>query len=186
MQLAFGSAVILLLLCGLATYDAVTRLRGAEAWVSHTRDVQSALADLNNIGTRAGRARTRYIDTGEESFLQEYQAAANEIPVKLKQLSEMIADNPDRREDWTRLNDITNRRLALLERSVQLKQTGSPDSQEQARLREEIISISGQADSLLQRMQDDEQALLQQRRQHSERLFGLTAYVLCGAFLVVL
>jgi len=186
MQLAFGSAVILLLLCGLATYDAVTRLRGAEAWVSHTRDVQSALADLNNIGTRAGRARTRYIDTGEESFLQEYQAAANEIPVKLKQLSEMIADNPDRREDWTRLNDITNRRLALLDRSVQLKQTGSPDAQEQARLREEIIGISGQADSLLQRMQDDEQALLQQRRQHSERLFGVTAYVLCGAFLVVL
>jgi signal transduction histidine kinase len=35
-------------------------------------------------------------------------------------------------------------------------------------------------------MQDDEQALLQQRRQHSERLFGVTAYVLCGAFLVVL
>ena len=35
-------------------------------------------------------------------------------------------------------------------------------------------------------MQDDEQALLQQRRQHSERLFGLTAYILCAAFLVVL
>jgi signal transduction histidine kinase len=186
MQLAFGSAVILLLLCGLATYDAVTRLRAAEAWVGHTRDVQSTLADLNNIGTRAGRARTRYIDTGEDSFLQDYQAAANDIPVKLKRLSEMTADNADRREDWERLNDITNRRLALLDRSVQLKQTGSPGAQEQARLREQIINISGQADSLLQRMQDDEQALLQQRSQHSERLFGLTAYVLCGAFLVVL
>ena len=186
MQLAFGSAVVLLLLCGLATYDAVTRLRAAEAWVGHTRDVQSTLADLNAISSRAGRARTRYVDTGEDSFLQDYQAAANDIPVKLKRLSEMTADNADRREDWKRLNEITNRRLALLDRSVQLKQNGSPGAQEQARLREQIINISGQADSLLQRMQDDEQALLQQRRQHSERLFGLAAYILCAAFLVVL
>ncbi len=80
MQLAFGSAVVLLLLCGLATYDAVTRLRAAEAWVGHTRDVQSTLADLNAISSRAGRARTRYVDTGEDSFLQDYQAAANDIP----------------------------------------------------------------------------------------------------------
>jgi signal transduction histidine kinase len=186
MQLAFGSAVVLLLLCGLATYDAVTRLRAAEAWVGHTRDVQSTLADLNNISTRAGRARTRYIDTGVDSFLQDYQAAVSDIPLKLKRLRQMTADNADRREDWKRLEDITNRRLALLDRSVQLKQNGPPDAQEQAHLREQIINISGQADSLLQKMQDDEQALLQQRRQHSERLFGLTAYILCAAFLVVL
>jgi signal transduction histidine kinase len=186
MQLAFGSAVVLLLLCGLATYDAVTRLRAAEAWVGHTRDVQSTLADLNNISTRAGRARTRYIDTGVDSFLQDYQAAVSDIPLKLKRLRQMTTDNADRREDWKRLEDITNRRLALLDRSVQLKQNGPPDAQEQAHLREQIINISGQADSLLQKMQDDEQALLQQRRQHSERLFGLTAYILCAAFLVVL
>ena len=100
MQLAFGSAVVLLLLCGLATYDAVTRLRAAEAWVGHTRDVQSILADLNAINSRTGRARTRYVDTGDDSFLQDYQAAANDIPVKLKRLGEMTADNPNRREDW--------------------------------------------------------------------------------------
>jgi CHASE3 domain sensor protein len=60
MQLAFGSAVVLLLLSGLAAYDAVERLRTAQKWVGHTRDVLSALGDLNTVGTRAGRARTRY------------------------------------------------------------------------------------------------------------------------------
>ena len=80
MKLAFASAVILLLLSGLAAYDAVVRLRGAQRWVSHTRDVQSALSDLNNVSTRAGRARTRYVDTGEETFLQDYQTAPPTFP----------------------------------------------------------------------------------------------------------
>ncbi len=56
MQLAFGSAVILLLLSGLAAYDAVGRFRAAQEWVSHTRDVQSNLLDLESVCSRAGRA----------------------------------------------------------------------------------------------------------------------------------
>ena len=186
MQLAFGAAVVLLLLCGLATYDAVVRLRAAQEWVSHTRDVQSALADLNNLSSRAGRARTRYIDTGEDSFLQDFQAAAGEMLPKLGRLNEMTSDNPDRREDWRQLEAITGRRLSLLNRSVQLKQSGSSDAAEQARLRQQIIDVSAEADSLLEKMQNDEQELLDQRRQHSERLFHTTAYILCGVFLVVL
>ena len=71
MQAAFGAAVMLLLLSGLATYATVVRLRTAQRWVGHTRDVQSALGDLNNICSRAGRARTRYVDTGEDSFFQD-------------------------------------------------------------------------------------------------------------------
>ncbi len=71
MQLAFGSAVVLLLLCGLATYDAVVRLRDAQKWVSHTRDVQSTLADLNNCELEGGtsphpvrRYRRRFVSPG--------------------------------------------------------------------------------------------------------------------------
>ena len=77
-QLAFGAAVILLLLSGMAAYATVARLRIAERWVGHTRDVQSSLSDINNISARAGRARTRYIDTGDDSFFDDYQSAAGD------------------------------------------------------------------------------------------------------------
>ena len=135
MQLAFGSAVILLLLSGLAAYDATVRLRTAQRWVSHTRDVQSALGDLNNTSSRAGRARTRYVDTGDDSFYQEYQSAAADIPPKLTQLEQLTGDNPEQHDNWERLKHVTARRLSLLDRSVQLKRGGSTDLQEQARLR---------------------------------------------------
>jgi signal transduction histidine kinase len=186
MQVAFGSAVILLLLSGLAAYDAVVRLRAAQKWVSHTRDVQSALGDLNNVCARAGRARTRYVDTGDGAFLQEYQTAAADIPLKLKQLEQLTADNPEQRDNWAHLQDITNRKLGLLDSSVQLKSNRSPDVAEQAQLRQQIIDVSAEADLLLQKMQDAEQQLLNGRRQHSERLFRVTGYILSAAFLLTL
>jgi CHASE3 domain sensor protein len=152
MQLAFGSAVILLLLSGLAAYDAVVRLRAAQEWVSHTRDVQSGLADLNSVSSRAGRARTRYVDSGDDNFLQEYQSAAAEIPTRLRQLRQLTADNPEQQGNWTHLEGITNLRFSLLDRSVQLKRGGSRQLPEQARLRQQIIDVSAEADVLLQKM----------------------------------
>jgi hypothetical protein len=53
-QLAFGAAVILLVVSAVAAYATVARLRIAERWVGHTRDVQSSLADLNNISAGPG------------------------------------------------------------------------------------------------------------------------------------
>jgi signal transduction histidine kinase len=186
MQAAFGAAVMLLLLSGLATYATVVRLRTAQRWVGHTRDVQSALGDLNNICSRAGRARTRYVDTGEGSFFQDYQTVAGEIPAKLQQLRELTADNPDQQDNWLRLESITNRRLNVLNNSVQLKRAGSADAQAQALLRQQIIDVSAEADALLQKMQSEEQQLLDVRRLQSERWFRITAYILCAAFLVAL
>jgi len=185
-QLAFGAAVILLLLCALSTYFAAVRLRTAQRWVSHTRDVQSALADINNISTRAGRARTRYVDSGNESFFEEYQAAAAEIPGKLKLIDDLTSDNPEQMELGKSLARITNRRLDLLNQSVQLKHGGSGDVQEQGLLRQQIIDVSAEADALFQKMQDEEQQLLNLRSGHSERLFRMTAYILCAAFLLAL
>ena len=185
-QLAFGTAVILLLLSGMAAYFTVVRLRTAQRWVSHTRDVQSSLADISNISNRAGRARTRYVDSGNETFFDEYQAAAGEIPRKLKLVEALTSDNPEQHELGESLASITNRRLDLLNRSVQLKRSGSTDAQEQGRLRQEIIDVSAEADSLLQKMQDEEQLLLNHRRGHSELLFRITGYILCAAFLVAL
>jgi signal transduction histidine kinase len=177
---------MLLVLCGLAAYFAVVRLRTAQRWVSHTRDVQSSLGEVNNVSNRAGRARTRYVDSGNQSFFEEYQAVAGEIPAKLKLVESLTSDNPEEHELSKSLAKITNRRFDLLNRSVQLKRSGSADEQEQGRLRQEIIDVSVAADSVLQRMQNQEEELLTERQEHSERLFGITAYILCAAFALAL
>ncbi len=95
-------------------------------------------------------------------------------------------DNPEQLGLWNGLEAVTNRRLVLLNQSVELKRGGSRDAAEQARLRQQIIDVSAQADTLLQKMQDSEQQLLEVRTRQSQRLFRITAYVLCAAFIVAL
>jgi signal transduction histidine kinase len=67
-----------------------------------------------------------------------------------------------------------------------LKRTEAADAQEQLQLRQQIIDASAEADSLHQKMQDEEQQLLDKRTRQSERLFCATVYVLGGAFVVAL
>jgi signal transduction histidine kinase len=185
-QLAFGAAVILLVISAIAAYSTAVRLRTAQRWVGHTRDVQSALSDVESLGTRAGRARTRFVDTGDTAFFEEYQAAADDIPAKLQLIEDLTADNPAQFDLRNRLVQGTNRRLALLNASVELKRSGSPDLPQQALLRQQIIDISAESDGLVQKMQDHEQQLLEARRQQSELLFRIAAYILCTAFVIAL
>lgn len=184
-QLAFGGAVVLLLISAIAAYSTVVRLRTAQRWVNHTRDVQSALSDVQNLGTRAGRARTRYVDTGDTAFFEEYQTAANQVPEKLKLLEQLTADNPAQHDVRNRLVEVTNSRLDLLSASVELKRSGAPDLT-QAQLRQQIIDVSAETDALAQKMQDHEQELLEARQQQSELLFQIAAYILCAAFVIAL
>jgi len=185
-QLAFGAAVILLVVSALAAYATVARLRIAERWVGHTRDVQTALADLNNISARAGRARTQYVDTGDNDFLEDYQSAAADVQTKMEMIERLLADNSQQSELLRRLSSITSHRLDLLNQSVQLKRNGSADAREQARLRQEILDVSTGADTLLQTMQNNEQLLLDTRRARSDRLFRITTYILSATFVVAL
>jgi CHASE3 domain sensor protein len=186
MNLAFGSAVLLLFLSGLAAYSAVMRLLEAEKWVDHTRDVQSTLKDIGNLSARAGRARTQFVDSGDLSFLQDYETSANQVTSKLLRLRQLITDNTAQQESLQHLEQITNHRLDLLKQSVELKQSGSPNVQPQQQLRQKILDVSTDADDLLQTMQDREQQLLNQRTQQSEYLFRITALILCAAFVIAL
>jgi signal transduction histidine kinase len=186
MNRTFGLAVGLLLLSGLAAYVTVSRVLEAQSWVDHTREVQSALKDVANLSARAGRARTQFVDSGNPAFLQDYETAAAAVSAKLRQVRQLTVDNPTQKDNFNRLEDLTQRRLNLLKDSVQLRQSGSTDAPAQQQFRQQIIDASAEADSILQEMQDDEQQLLGQRQPRSEHTFRVAAYTLCAAFVLAL
>jgi signal transduction histidine kinase len=186
MNRTFGLAVGLLLLSGLAAYITVSRVLEAQNWVDHTREVQSALKDVANLSARAGRGRTQFVDSGNPAFLQDYETAAAAVSAKLLKVRQLTVDNPVQKDNFNRLEDVTQRRLNLLRDSVQLRQSGSTDAPAQQQFRQEIIDASAGADSILQEMQDEEQQLLDQRQLQSEHMFRVAAYTLCAAFVLAL
>jgi PAS domain S-box-containing protein len=185
-QVAFGSAVILLLLGGVATYVTIARLLIAQQRISHTHEVQAALADINLVLGKARRAQIEYVDSGDPNFLRTYESAAGQVSGVLQHIRQLTADNPTQGDNCARLESLVGRRMGLLANSVELRKKGEFDLQEQPHLTHEIVALSAETDSLLQAMENVEQGLLDLRTNKSVQLFRITVVILSVAFVLTL
>jgi signal transduction histidine kinase len=186
-RIAFGSAVILLLLSGVIAYIEISRLLAAQQGVTHTHEVQAALASVNIVLGRARRAQIEYIDSGGvPDLLRDYEATVGQIPGTLRRVRELTADNPTQQANCTRLEDLVDRRISFGASSVELKKSGQSDLQKQSELTHQIVAMSAEIDSLLQQMDGVEQHLLNLRTSDSARLLHATLAILATAFALAL
>jgi signal transduction histidine kinase len=185
-QLAFASALLLLFLSGLATYFATRSLIASERWVIHTHEVQAAIGNIDSAISRAGRARSGYILDGQEDFLSQFDAALLEIPPALQNLRELTKDNPDQQKLWSRLEDVTNRRLSLFRVSIRLHKGNADDAQAQADLARQGLPLSAEMTSITRDMRENEHRLLDSREKNSHRLLIMTVVTLVVAFVLAL
>jgi signal transduction histidine kinase len=185
-QAAFASALALLFLSGVATYFATTRLLESERWVIHTHEVRAAIGDVDSALSRVGRARSGYVNSGTGDFLNQFEAAASEIPPSLQHLRELTLDNPKQQEFCSRLEDATARRVALLRESIQLQKEAPGKDEGQVDLSRQAVPISSDITLIMQQMREEEQRLLENRERTSHRLFIVTVIILAVAFILAL
>jgi CHASE3 domain sensor protein len=129
-NLAFGSAVVLLALTGIAAVLTFANLKRSEQRVDHTHAVQVALAKVESVLARAGRARLGYVLTGDENFLPEYENNAGQLPALLQNLSELTKDNSAQTANCARLVEFSTSRLRAWDETVKAVKNGqaSPGS----------------------------------------------------------
>ncbi len=183
---AFTSAVILLALSGMAGYVALTRLLLSEGAVIHTHEVQSALGEIDSLMLRVGRARSGYLISRDVDFLSQFEKAVAEIPAELRHLGDLTRDNPKQQELCSRLEDLTNRRVALLRESIRSKKEISDDGQRQEDLARQALPVSSAITEVMQQMREEERRLLELREAASHRVLTLTTVTFSGAFLLAL
>ncbi|MFY9643631.1 MAG: CHASE3 domain-containing protein [Terriglobales bacterium] len=183
---AFTSAVILLALSGMAGYVALTRLLLSEGAVIHTHEVQSALGEIDSLMLRVGRARSGYLISRDVDFLSQFEKAVAEIPGQLRHLGDLTRDNPKQQELCSRLEDLTNRRVALLRESIRSKKEISDEGQRQEDLARQALPVSSAITEVMQQMREEERRLLELREAASHRVLTLTTVTFSGAFLLAL
>ena len=134
-QIAFASAVTLLALSGVAAYVSIVRLLESEELVIHSLRVQSALGDFTNAIARVGRVATAYVATGKEEFLGDFQPYLDEVPPTMEHLRDLTKDNPSQQALCDRLQQSTEQRMLLFQRSIELKKKYPKDETAQVRIR---------------------------------------------------
>jgi signal transduction histidine kinase len=181
-RLAFVSALILLVACAVSASVTVVRFLHADKWVTHSYDVRLALGDLQSALANAARARTGFLNSGDPSDLASYSGSKTKAHEMLVQIRDLTKDNPIQQALCIQLEDNVLRRLELLDTSIELRRSGPLDEATQLRLSRENIAAATDFMDVTQKMDDEEEKLLGQRKELSGNLFGTALVIVLAMF----
>jgi signal transduction histidine kinase len=135
----------------------------------------------------AEAARLAFITSGDPAELPLYEQCAGQIPNDLSELLELTEDNEDGHVDLAQLRPLVERRLGILRESVELaKKDAAGNSAEQQSLTDSGAALTGQIDGILDRAQQQEEELYNQRRLVSQHTYEWERAILAIAFLVTM
>jgi PAS domain S-box-containing protein len=178
---AFVSAIILLGICGIATYLSFSYLRASERLIAHTQEVRGAVGDVESSVSLAARARMSYLISASRTDLTAYRNAVERIPHQIQALRALTNDNKVQQENCTELEDVTNARLQDWEAAVQAKSQGS--IVDLAALVQQSISLSSQSATVVEAIRRQEMQLLLQRTLVAQRQFFIASSAVVISFI---
>jgi PAS domain S-box-containing protein len=124
----FALAAVALVVMGGVSYWQTERLVESDQWVSHTREVMDSLRAVLASATTAETEARGFALCGAEPHLENYEAAAAEIPQRLETLAALTKDNPKQQQEIVALRRSTNERLAHLQALVDATRSGGVDA----------------------------------------------------------
>ena len=168
LTLAFGAAC--LILTGVISFRAVGVLRSNAGWVDHTHQVLGALSELLSAITDAESGARGYVVTGDERYLEPYNAASEKIAGRQHEFRTLTLDNPAQQRNLDALDQLVAQRISIMRRVVQLRRTQGFEA-----ARAEVATNAGKEThdrirALIAKMADLETILLKERdarAQHS-------------------
>ena len=183
---AFAVAVALLVGCSIYLYRATSRLSASEALVGHTREVQTALEDLDSDVFQASNSGATFALTGDSARLSGYQQALREIPDHLKHLRRLTADNAQRKGELDSLARNIQEELDLVARFIGAHQKGVSTIDADAQMAHETSDLENLVERQLGRLRDEEDRLLDSRRALARTNYRHTLGLIAVSFIVAL
>jgi len=177
-RIAFAIAIGLLLACALVVYGTLRSFAASERLVQHTQQVQVLLGETESAIASAARARITFVLSGDEEAYGQYEQALPRIPVKLAELRQSTRDEPAQQVECDRLEQLVYERTALWEKSVGLKQSGTPQPPAQPDITRQSVVFAEEIITVTQRMRAAENQLLAQRKGAAGISYGFTAIIL--------
>lgn len=185
---AAGRLVLLLavpIFIGLLMWFVAFRAEQRSASVEHTLSVQISIERLLVNSRTAGSSQRGFLATGEQHFLDSYNAAIHALRSEFEELSRLTSDDPRQVDNLARLKPLLDHRQEQLDAGLKLRRGGTaaaPPSgiSEQQNLLDSIESTAAEM------YQEEEQLLRTREASHRTAndqfkwslIFGYTIVVL--------
>ena len=154
--------MILLLVAGLLYRDGRGFIETSQ-WVSHTHEVLAELEATLSAAAGAQTAERGYIITGQEAFLEPYQAAVPAVRANLDRLKSLTSDNPSQQRRLRILENAVAEKFDSLEQVIDLRrQKGFAAAQQRVATGIGIKQMN-QVRTIISEMKQEEEDLLKRR-----------------------
>ena len=159
----FALSFILLAAIGAIAYRSINALSQTSYSVAHTHVVLERVASVLSLLKDAETGQRGYIITGDESFLEPYQAAAPAIAATVNDLRKLTSDNPAQQKRIGQAEPLIAAKLSELKRVIEIRRnrdvvqaTKTIQAGEGKKLMDDLRRIFGE-------MEQEERNLLNQR-----------------------
>jgi signal transduction histidine kinase len=116
-----ASALIILICIGAFSYWSEVRNENDREWVTHSLLVVEQLQEIRIDITLAESGQRGYLLTGEEMYLEPYQAGLDRVGQDMEKLQNLTLDNPRQQEAIRRLAPLVAARLAALSAGIEIQ-----------------------------------------------------------------
>lgn len=189
-KLGVGFIIVVLLANALMSFRATRDLIEHEQWVSHSHQVIHELEVVLSTVKDAETGERGFIITGSPEYLEPYHSAIAQIDGHVEKLKQLTADNPDQQALIPVLQKKLAERLDLLKRGFELRNALNNEGARQLIASGAGRRLMDELRGLIDRMEAEENGLLNQRiaesriSQRDTILTFLTANLLAVALLL--
>jgi len=176
MQLAFGSAMLTLLVVGAISYRGIVVSGESTRWVGHTHKVLESVQDLVFAVESIESNSRGFALTGKESYLESYRAGLLKVAQEQAAIRYLTLDNPQQQRQVPALESLTAQKIQRAEMVISLHQAGGPGanaarSGSVQETMDEFLAVAG-------KLQGEELRLLVLRNADTTRHLSQTKMVL--------
>ncbi|MEH2297934.1 MAG: response regulator [Nostoc sp.] len=177
----FGLASAILVLIGVISYQNTRILIDTKNQVQRTQEKINKLEELLSDMKDAETGQRGYILTGQESYLEPYQAVVGNIDQKIAELKDLIIDQPSQQQQFATLESLIAAKLAILKKTIYLRQNQGFDAALQVIQTNQGKYLMDNIRKVIHEIENQDKRLLQQQSQAAKASANKTLLTLALA-----
>jgi PAS domain S-box-containing protein len=162
LQLAFGSALLILVVIGAISYRWMAVSRDGDYWVRHTHQVLEDIQGLRLAGESADSDCRGYVLTGKNSYLQSYFTSVVRLKQQENKVRNLTIDNPKQQRLFPDLESLIAQKIQSADLVTGLRRTKGL-----------MVAAAALRDGPDQRIVDEFQAVISKLEAEESRLLIL-------------
>jgi PAS domain S-box-containing protein len=181
LQWGYGFSIVMLILVGYISYQAIVTLLNSNREVSHSALVIQKLEKTLSEMKDAETGQRGYLLTGKQQYLEPYNGAVKSALSLITDAEQLTVDNPSQQKNIVTIKAIVAERMAILSAMINKKQNGLAVSDADLDAGKTAMDALRRA---VDKAERDEDVLLAERSDRFDRYTTVAPYFIIGAVLL--